>query len=615
MPARARLVSRLRLSLLATPFVVAALTPASITVDAAPGASRKLAPVAQQRAARAAGQSTVIVRIADRKAARSAILAVGGKLGRSLPGISSQVATVSDAALARLAESDAIEWISIDRIAVGATERTGATVGATQIRQQLGLDGAGIGVAVIDSGIAYHDDLADVAGPQRVDRFVDFVGNGATPYDDYGHGTHIAGIIAGNGHDSGGRRTGMAPAARLIVLKALDSAGNGHVSDVVAAIEYAVAHRDELNIRVINLSIATPVYESYETDPLTLAAKKAVEAGIVVVAAAGNNGISPAGHTRYAGITAPGNAPWVLTVGGSSHMGTTTRDDDTVARYTSRGPTAIDAAAKPDVLAPSVGIESLAAPGSTLYQWGTPYLLPGTVASPALPYLSLSGTSMAAPVVAGTVALMFQVNPQLTPNEVKAVLQYTAEVNAYADPLTQGAGFLNAKGAVQLAKYLGAPTTTSYPSTTGWSRRLIWGNYLVKNGRLTQRASAWSTDVIWGSTTLSSGAPVEWGVFCANWSCSNVSGSWAWTSSARNVVWGTLCGGGDCTQTWSLAGVSGTSDGDTVVWGTTDNGETVVWGTIDDGETVVWGTADEGDTVVWGTGCSSDSCLPVIWRP
>ena len=615
MPARARQLSRLRLSLLATLFVVAALTPASITVDAAPEGSRKLAPVAKQRAARAEGESTVIVRIADRNAARSAILAVGGKLGRSLPGISSQVATVPDAALAQLAESDAIEWISIDRIAVGATERTGATVGATQIRQQLGLDGAGIGVAVIDSGIAYHDDLADAAGPQRVDRFVDFVANGATPYDDYGHGTHIAGIIAGNGHDSDGRRTGMAPAARLIVLKALDSAGNGRVSDVVAAIEYAVAHRDELNIRVINLSIATPVYESYETDPLTLAARNAVEAGIVVVAAAGNNGASPGGSTRYGGITAPGNAPWVLTVGGSSHMGTTTRDDDTVARYSSRGPSAIDAAAKPDVLAPSVGIESLAAPGSTLYQWGTPYLLPGTVANPELPYLSLSGTSMAAPVVAGTVALMLQVNPQLTPNEVKAVLQYTAEVNAYADPLTQGAGFLNAKGAVQLAKYLAAPATTSYPNTTGWSRRLIWGNSLVKNGRLTHEASAWRTDVVWGTKTLPSGAPVEWGVICVNWSCSNVAGPWAWTGSARNVVWGNLCGGDECTQTWSLAAVSATSDGDTVVWGTTDDGETVVWGTIDDGETVVWGTADEGDTVVWGTSCSSESCLPVIWRP
>ena len=422
MPARASLVARLRLSLLATLVAGAALTPASVTVGAAPAGSQKLGPLAKERAARGVGESRVIVRIANRDAARSAILAVGGKLGRSLPGNSSQVAIVPNAALAQLAENVAIERISLDRLAVGTTERTGATVGTTEIREQLGLDGAGIGVAVVDSGIAYHDDLADASGPQRVDRFVDFVGSGHTPYDDYGHGTHVAGIIAGNGDDSDGRRTGMAPAARLVGLKVLDSAGNGRVSDVVAAIEYAVEHRDELNIRVINLSIATPVYESYETDPLTIAARHAVEAGIVVVAAAGNNGVSPEGFTRYGGITAPGNAPWVLTVGGSSHMGTTSRSDDIVASYSSRGPSAIDAAAKPDVLAPSVGIESLSVPGSTMYQSGAPYLLPGTVSSPELPYLSRSGTSMAAPVVAGTVALMMQVNPLLTPNAVKAIL-------------------------------------------------------------------------------------------------------------------------------------------------------------------------------------------------
>jgi serine protease AprX len=613
MPARASLVLRPRLSLFATLFMVAALTPASDIVRAASQSSNKLGPLAKARAARGAGQSRVIIRVADREAARSAILAVGGKLGRSLPGNDSQVATVSDTALADLAESAAIERISVDRLVVAATERTGATIGATQIRQQLGLDGAGIGVAVIDSGIAYHDDLADAAGPQRVDAFVDFVAGAAVPYDTYGHGTHVAGIIAGNGHDSDGRRTGIAPAARLIVLKALDSAGNGRVSDVVAAIEYAVAHKDELNIRVINLSIATPVYESYETDPLTIAARRAVDAGIVVVCAAGNNGVSPEGFTRYGGITAPCNAPWVLTVGGSSHMGTTTRGDDTVAKSSSRGPTAINASAKPDVLAPSVGIESLSVPGSALYQSGTPYLLPGTVASPELPYQSMSGTSMAAPVVAGTVALMLQVNPQLTPNEVKAVVQYTAEVNAYSDPLTQGAGFLNATGAVQLAKYLAAPATTSYPNTTGWSKRLIWGNYLVKGGRLTPDASAWATDVVWGATALPSGAPVEWGVVCGNWSCSNIEGPWRWTGSARNVVWGNVCGGSDCSQPWSLTAVSAASDGETVVWGTTDDGETVVWGTVDNGETVVWGTSDTGETVVWGTSCSTDSCLPVIW--
>src|SRR4029453_7943559 len=133
MPARASLVLRLRLSLLATLLLVAALTPASVTVGAAPVGSQKLGPLAKERAARGIGESRVIVRIADRNAARSAILAVGGKLGRSLPGISSQVATVPDTALAQLAENDAIERISVDRLAVGATERTGATVGGTQI--------------------------------------------------------------------------------------------------------------------------------------------------------------------------------------------------------------------------------------------------------------------------------------------------------------------------------------------------------------------------------------------------------------------------------------------------------------------------------------------------
>ena len=186
-------------------------------------------------------------------------------------------------------------------------ERTSATIGATIVRQEFGYDGSGVGVAIIDSGVtAWHDDLADDAGAMRVDRFVDFVGGAATAYDDYGHGTHVAGIIAGNGFDSGGARAGIAPGARLIVLKALDATGRGHISDVIAALDYAVAQRQALNIRVINLSVAAGVYESYNADPLTLAAQSAVRAGIVVVAAAGNIGRSLDGHTQYGGITAPG---------------------------------------------------------------------------------------------------------------------------------------------------------------------------------------------------------------------------------------------------------------------------------------------------------------------
>ena len=123
----------------------------------------------------------------------------------------------------------------------------------------------------------------------------------------------------------------------------------------------------------MNLSVATGVYESYETDPLTLAAKRAVTAGIVVVAAAGNNGRGPSGSTQYAGITAPGNAPWVLTVGASSHMGTVDRSDDTIAAFSSRGPGAIDYGAKPDLVAPGVGLESLSNPDSWMYAADSAY--------------------------------------------------------------------------------------------------------------------------------------------------------------------------------------------------------------------------------------------------
>ena len=183
---------------------------------------------------------------------------------------------------------------------------------------------------MIDSGITgWHDDLADSTGAvQRVDRFVDFVQQRGAPYDDYGHGTHVAGIIAGNGFDSGGSRSGMAPGTHLVVLKVLDGSGRGRISDVIGALDYVRAHRAELNIRVVNLSIAANVLESYMVDPLTQAAKQVVDAGVVVVAAAGNAGRDRNGNPQHGAVTAPGNAPWVLTVGASSHMGTVDRSDD-----------------------------------------------------------------------------------------------------------------------------------------------------------------------------------------------------------------------------------------------------------------------------------------------
>ena len=188
-----------------------------------------------------------------------------------------------------------------------------------------------------------------VAG-QRTVKFVDFVNGLTNPYDDNGHGSHVSGIILGNGYDTQGGRAGIAPAAHLVSLKVLDDHGGGYISNVIAALEWAVVNKAAYNIRVINLSVGAAVSESYTTDPLCLAAKQAVDAGIVVVTAAGNLGKNPiTGDTQWGGITAPGNAPWVLTVGAYSHEGTLTRTDDKMGGYSSRGPTAIDFQAKPDV--------------------------------------------------------------------------------------------------------------------------------------------------------------------------------------------------------------------------------------------------------------------------
>jgi serine protease AprX len=548
----------------------------------------KLDPVLLQRASLLTGQSRIVLRVSDNSLLApvlALVTALGGTVGLSLPIVTGVSATIPNAAISLLAMNALVVHISFDRGVAGAMERTGATVGATTARQELGVDGSGVGVAIIDSGAAAtHDDLAATG---RVVRFVDFVNHQSAAYDDYGHGTHVAGIVAGSGFDSGGARTGIAPGANLIVLKALDASGSGRISDVIAALGYAIVNKNALHIRVVNMSIAAPVSESYYADPLTLATLAAVNSGIVVVAAAGNNGRSVDGHGQYGGVAAPGNAPWVLTVGASSHMGTIDRSDDNIATFSSRGPTAVDVAAKPDLVAPGVGIESLSDPGGTLYSTMAPYLLPGTIPVSYLPYLSLSGTSMSAPVVSGTVALMLDANPSLTPNAVKAILQYTAQIYPAWDPLTEGAGFLNAQGAVELARAFAIPSSPT-PSSSTWSGRLIWGNRSFQGGQLAPAANAWTPGLVWGATKTVTGQRASWGP------------QWNTASPSANVVWGTHCGGANCTGPWTASVIAADDGGDTVVWGTSDQ------------DTVVWGTSDD-DTVVWGTSCSDPSCQPVLW--
>jgi subtilisin family serine protease len=399
-----------------------------------------------------------------------------------------------------------VRAVTVGGVAAGPSTQVAQAVGADWVRTALGYDGTGVTVAVIDSGVTdWHDDLA----ASHIVRFVDFVNFQTVPYDDYGHGTHVAGILAGDGADSGGARRGIAPGISLLVEKVLDETGQGYISNVIAAIDYAIANRDTLGVRIINLSVAAPVSESYLADPLALAAKRAVDAGIIVVTAAGNLGTGSDGQPQYGGIGSPGNAPWVITVGASSHDSTTKRDD-VVASFSSRGPTPIDSLAKPDLVAPGVGIESLADPSSTLFLTKPGARIWGTVTTASAPYLSLTGTSMSSPVVSGTIALMLQANPSLTPNMVKAILEYTAEAHPEYDALTEGAGFLNARGAVEAAASLATGTrvvSSVMNDNTPWSRHVIWGNRLLGLSALDPESPAWRPGVTWGAGPVPDGRP------------------------------------------------------------------------------------------------------------
>jgi serine protease AprX len=519
--------------------------------------------------------SDVIVEFNDDSDGAARITASGGRSGRKLGIVKARAGRISNALLKRLANDPKVKRIHIDREATASIARTAATVGAKNVHAQYGYTGAGVGVAVIDSGITpWHDDLtiANRTG-QRVTAFVDFVNNRTAKYDDWGHGTHVAGIIAGNGYDSNGDRNSIAPKANIISLKALDAQGKGKISDIIAAIDWAVANRTRYNIRVINMSLGAGVFESYNTDPLTVAAKRAVEAGIVVVAAAGNMGKAANGQPQYGAIGAPGNAPWVLTVGASSSMGTNDRRDDTMASYSSRGPTMVDFAAKPDLVAPGSGSVSLSEKSSLFYLTKAAYLVAGKKSGlNYLPYLTLSGTSMAAPVVSGTVALMLEANPRLTPNMVKAMLQFTAQVYGNYNYMTQGAGFLNTLGAVRLARFFAVGDKgDDYPNMKAWSRHIFWGNRRVAGGVLTPGGTAWGANIVWGDAHTPAGQNIVWGENCDRADCDNI----VW---GNNIVWGE------------------SDDSDNIVWGNTD-GDNIVWGNSDDN--IVWGNGDD-DNIVWG---------------
>src|SRR6202166_717338 len=393
----------------------------------------------------------------------------GGRLQAKLHSIKGAAFTIPVSALAALEADPEVVSVTIDHPMNVMDDLTNDATGV-DAAWNAGFNGSGIGVAVIDSGINdSHPDLQNPDGSSRVVYHQDFTGTPTTntsggQYDLYGHGTHVAGIIGGNGSLSGGEYAGVAPGVSLIDLRALDANGAGTDSTVIAAIQQAIALQNTYNIRVINLSWGRGIPVSYTQDPLCQAVEAAWKSGIVVVVAAGNYGrLSLYGSNGYGTVTAPGNDPFVLTVGATKSNGSTLPSAETVASFSSKGPTTYDHVLKPDILAPGNAIVSLAAPGATLEASYSGDVITGTDGNND--YFKLSGTSMATPAVAGAAALLLQEQNTLTPDQVKARLMKTAYkmnffstsawvphlyhsfVNFY-DLFSVGAGVLNVQSAI-----------------------------------------------------------------------------------------------------------------------------------------------------------------------
>ena len=637
-----------RVVILVAGVLLTALPGAAYAQDVGPATISKIDRGLRQSIA-SGGKKRVIVSVRPgyRQQVRRALREHGDSVSYESAFIDALAAEVHAEDILELATHPWVEAVSEDAtVYAGGAQRRDrlqrfgdADAVSSTLRETLGLTGPadlvptgrGVGVAIVDSGIAPVSDLEG-----RIAAFFEVTHGGLVvathPKDPFGHGTHIAGLIAGNGQASIGATSGVAPDVHLVGVKVLDRSGAGTTSDVIRAIDFLVEHKDELDIQVVNLSLGHAILAPAEDDPLVRAVERATRAGLIVVASAGNDGFNAeAGTSGYAGITSPGNAPSVITVGAAVTHNTITRSDDAVASFSSRGPTWFDAAAKPDIVAPGHQLTSSAHISSALYSAVGDERGRGGRDS----VLRLSGTSMAAGVTSGVVALLLEANrasdsaSTLPANAVKAILQFTAIPVDGADWLTQGAGQLNADGSIRLARsidptvplatwWVGAGPGNEASWIGGesfdWSAKLVWGDSVFEGNAVYHHLSLWSDEVVWGERVddnIIRGTRFDdniiWGTV----------GMWGrnLSDSARvlglrfddNIIWGTAL---DDNIIWGTALddniIWGTALDDNIIWGTALD-DNIIWGTALD-DNIIWGTALD-DNIIWGTALDDN----IIW--
>jgi serine protease AprX len=497
---RARRVRRRKGRIAATAAALAAAL-AGMTITGVPAAS-------------ASPMDTVVVTATGLLSPVAAVLGVGGTILNQFHLISGVEALVPTALEPALGALPGITVTPDAAVSVqSAPESTGPhtpsdvflqETGATQLASR-GDSGQGATVAVVDTGI---DSLPDFSG--RLAGGVDLTGGNNPFQDSYGHGTFVAGLIAGNGTSSNGQYSGEAPGARLVSVKVAGADGTTHLSTLILGLQWAVDHRNAYGINVLNLSLGYQSSQSTVTNPLDLAVQAVWNSGITVVTSAGNAG--PFNGT----ILAPGDDPLVITVGALDDMATPSTADDEMNDFSSVGPTTRDGGAKPDLVTSGRSVVSLAAPGSTIdNEYPSGRVGPANFAG--------SGTSFSAAITSGAAALVLADNPGLTPDEVKARLLGTTNPGPVGNPFVDGHGALDAYAAA-----------TAGPMNLNQSARSLVAALLGATVSLSPTGSAdtWNAS-LWSGLSLSQ-APAGGG----NWNGWSWSGAawngWTWTSRAWN---------------------------------------------------------------------------------
>ena len=503
------------------------------------------------------------------------VTGVGGQILTNLPLINGVLADVPQATVGLLGALPGVVVtpdvpVSVAAATSGYAATAGrspadvfqAVTGADQLAAN-GVTGAGVGVAVIDTGIS---NLPDFAG--RLVDGVDFSGENNPFHDSYGHGTFVSGLIAGNGASSGGQYVGEAPGANLISVKVAGASGSTDLASVILGVSWVVDHRVSDHIGVVNMSLGFQPFTSTVINPLDMAVEAAWRNGVAVVTSAGNAG------PFNGSIVSPGDDPMVITVGALDDNGTARVNDDSVGTFSSVGPTNPDGWFKPDLVASGRSVVSLRAPGSTIdTSYPSARIGAGNFVG--------SGTSFSAAVTSGAAALVMQ-DPSVfgNPNALKARLLGAAQPGPLGNPFVDGHGSLNAFWAAQASNVTlnqVAPIVVTLPGTTV-SLETAWSSSSWNGG--TWNGSVWNGGT-WNGGTWNGGT---WNGSLWNGGTWN-GGTWngtAWTGGTWNgAAWngGTWNGGTWNGGTWNgTAWNGGTWNGGTwngAVWnGGTWNGGT-----------------------------------------